>query len=752
MPVYGLTTICSRKLIFCSLLIFVLATLIFGSPISETLANYDQEDTQQDAYRVLLPIVAKSSGEFGLPGAPDPFSSVKINFQTASAAPQPGYLVDDGSVYAARSGHTYGWNADNRLNARERNAPNSPGKQYDTLNHMQKDGAFTWEMAVSNGSYRVRVVAGDPLYYDGSYKIEVEGRLAVNGTPASSNPWVEGVVEVNVTDGRLTVSSASGAVNNKLGFIEISSAAAPAPSPGPIPTQEPPVPGDAREWSQDAHDAQRSGYSPIEPLLPWTLQWTWNGPDSQGGTGGHFYDAPKEARTVTGGSYVYVPAGGSGLYALAKSNGSQAWRITDASFNAAPAYDGNTGYLYAGGANGLLYKINTGDGTVEKTYQAGSPLNKSVLLAGSSAYVVSQNGQLHKVDTNEMSRVWVYSAGSDASTPPSYSASKGLIVYATQDLYVHAVDSNSGSRKWRVKPTVHNAGFPYTYEGYWPVIADVHGVVFVRLNLGMDGLWSGPGSGQMYPTSNAETRAYLQSNPHLKNLFALNLDNGSESFIPAVGFGGVEALQNDKPVLDVGPVPVVRVLPDGKEVAYSHFRSGQGNPPDGRWDSHMGEMVLDGSTIPGLASGDLRFIRFSNSYVHITDEQTPLSMAGNTIFHAHWGASESTRITDRSNARGLSHSDPIASQSNPAVIRRMVSCSNFNASTHWTTCGLTLFDDGRFWSGPGWWLYWNVLDPPTPSRRAYSEGILPRYTYVSGDLVIVEGNGGDLFVLKHSGE
>src|SRR6185503_868308 len=47
--------------------------------------------------------------------------------------------------------------------------------------------------------------------------------------------------------------------------------------------------------------------------------------------------------------------------------------------------------------------------------------------------------------------------------------------------------------------------------------------------------------------------------------------------------------------------------------------------------------------------------------------------------------------------------------------------------------------------------YWNVLDPPTPVRSAYSEGVLPRYTYVSDGMMIVEGNGGDLFVLKHSG-
>jgi hypothetical protein len=62
---------------------------------------------------------------------------------------------------------------------------------------------------------------------------------------------------------------------------------------------------------------------------------------------------------------------------------------------------------------------------------------------------------------------------------------------------------------------------------------------------------------------------------------------------------------------------------------------------------------------------------------------------------------------------------------------------------------LTLYNDGRNWDGPGWWVYWNVLDPPTPDSGAYSDGMRPRYTYVSTGLVIVEGNGGELMVFSH---
>lgn len=503
------------------------------------------------------------------------------------------------------------------------------------------------------------------------------------------------------------------------------------------------------EWAQDAHDAQRSGYSPVEPLESWNLLWTWNGPDANGGTGNHLYNAPREARTVTGGAYIYVPAGSNGLYALRKTDGSVAWRLTLTSFNATPAYDLASGFLYAGGANGSFYKISTATGAVSATYAAGGPLNKSVLLADGFAYVITDSGVLHKVNTSTMAAAWTYAAGSGVATSSAYSALRNIIVFASDDLYVHAVNASNGTRLWRVKPTTHDPSDTFTFEGYWPVIAEQHGLVFVRMNLGMAALWSGPGAGHMYPNTNADTRAYLEANPQWQNLFALRLADGSKAFTPAVGYGGVENRANAVTFLEAGPVPVVKTYPDGSEVVYEFFRSGQGNPPDGRWDSHMGEMVLDNTTIPGLVAGDLRFIRWPNSYTNITDEQTPLTMAGNTLFNAHWGASESTRILDRSTARGLSYADPITSQAHPVLIRRMQTCSSFNATTHWTTCGLTLFQDGRYWSGPGWWQYWNVVDPnPTPNLTS-SSGILPRYTYVSGGLIIAEGNGGELFVFSH---
>jgi hypothetical protein len=532
---------------------------------------------------------------------------------------------------------------------------------------------------------------------------------------------------------------------------------------GPTPTPGPTTPPQAG-WYQDAFNAQRSGSTLEDPKTPWTFAWKWNASNSTGGLSctnndpatGHCYDAPKEARTVSGASKIFVPAGSWGMYALNLSDGKQAWRNQATTFNASPAYDPVINALFVGGADGRLYKFDPNNGSLLGTYSAGSALNKSTLIVTPYIYMVSLDGKLHKVDGRTMNPVWSYASGSTGSTPPAYSDSKKLIIFGTADLNVHAISDGSGTATWKVKPTPNTPGFPNEYTFGWPVIADQAGIVFIRMRLEHNAHY-GPGPSSQFPNTNNEIRSYLVNNPHRQNLFALDLTTGTKKFIPAVGYGSTEDFINNQPYGTTGSMPIVKKYAD-KEVAYIHFRNGSSGT-DYRWDGHMGEMVLDNTTITGLAAGDMRFVQMSsynnyggNAYVFIIDEQAPITLAGNTLFHAHWGGSEAVTITDRSSTLGLNYSTPIKAAKLPVVIRRQAACSNYSFTTHWTTCGLTLFNDGRYWGGPGWFVYWNVEDPPkSPSPSAYSAGFLPRYTYVTNGHVIVGGNGGDIFILKHSG-
>lgn len=525
----------------------------------------------------------------------------------------------------------------------------------------------------------------------------------------------------------------------------------------------------ASEWTQDAGNAARTGYTAEDPLTPWTFAWSWNGPDSSGGASQHFYQQPKayqpwEARTVTGGCCVFAPGSTQGLFAIRKSDGTQVWSYKGAAFHVAPAYDAASGSLFAAGDDGILYKFAGSTGTLLGQYATGSRIHKAVLLTSTTAYVLTVDGKLHAVRTDTMSARWVYTSGSLPQTLAAYSARRDVVIFATADLFVHAVRGSDGGQVWRKKPSVLSPGPHREFEGGWPVIAEDRGVVFVRMMIGSieDVIFSGGMDKGLWPTTLTGIRSRLVNVPETQNLFALDLVTGEKAFIPAVGPGGVED-NGAAPYLRIHNFPVIRPLTDGSEVAYLQWQNGQVKESgyDGRWGSHAGEMLLNNTTIPGYQAGDVRFVQFEQhgSMIRITDEHGPMTMAGNVLFHAHWAASEQARITDRSNAVGASRDNPIKTTWLPPVLRAQTCpCPGGFSKTHFSSSCALQYDhggstcNGRYYGSPGFYSYYGILDPPTPKRDAYSEGILPRYTYVSDGLVIVEGNSGDLLALRHSGQ
>lgn len=150
-----------------------------------------------------------------------PASAVAINFQPAAAPTQAGWTPDTGAVFATRNGLSYGWSVDVTGTARDRNSAASPDQVHDTLVHLQKQGSATWRLQVANGTYQVRLIAGDANHIDSVYRTTVEGVLVLDATPSPSARWHEAEATVTVTDGMLDVASGAGAVNNKLCAIEV---------------------------------------------------------------------------------------------------------------------------------------------------------------------------------------------------------------------------------------------------------------------------------------------------------------------------------------------------------------------------------------------------------------------------------------------------------------------------------------------------------------------------------------------------
>jgi len=524
-------------------------------------------------------------------------------------------------------------------------------------------------------------------------------------------------------------------------------------------------------WHQEAGNAQHTGYAPYDLSGPWQFRWQWNGScnsplgsDCRPGDPqqGWSFEIPARSHPVAGDGCLYLPAGGRGVYAIREANGETAWHNDGITSNVTGAFDPETRALFVAGMDGRLYKLSPTDGSVQGSFQADAALDLAPIVVGGRVYVVSDRGTLYAIDKYSMSQVWAYAGNSRGQTPAAYSARRDVLVFATEDLYVHAVSNTDGHQVWRRKPTPNEPGEPcydggdgrryrkYNYEHGWPVIAEEHGIVFVRLHQPNQDILSAA----YWPTSNDAIRQHLQSNPRLQTLFALRLDDGGTAFIPAVGPGGIDTPElNDGSTL--GPLPVVRSV-GGAEVAYMIWRNGQkceaGDCTDARWDAVMGEMVLDDNSVPGYHAGDLRFIDFkSERDFLISDEMGSLTVSGDTIFHAHWLALYSYRMTDRSASRGDSYGNPISTERRPPIVNRGSSEPDWvtyspGPNHHADGTIIQAHREGRTFQD-AFWVFFNALDPPYAGGNTYGDGYKGRYAIIHDGTIYYQTNGGSIFAV-----
>ncbi len=496
-------------------------------------------------------------------------------------------------------------------------------------------------------------------------------------------------------------------------------------------------PAASLEWSQHAHDAMRTSYTEQVVPIPWRWKWAWNGPTAQGNLAEGKFRLPRNSQPVTGGGRVYIAAGSNGVFALNNANGIPIWNRADiGTINSTPAYDPETDALLVVSANGRLYRLNAANGQTLHQFNTGasSSLPLPPAVYGESVYF-SMGSRLFALYKDSLTERWQYEAGSPLDTPPALSPHAATAVVVSRDLYVHAVNSADGSRRWRLKPTPRQPGDPGGNSNLaeaargWPVVAEEHGLVLVRYRLDWQTLWNwNPNNLQ----TNAQMRQFLQANPSQEVLYALRLSDGGKAFIVNVGNGGF----GDGDYLPMGPLPVVKRFADGKEVAYVVMRGGPcaQNPCDSRWDSHLGELLLDDSTVSGFSAGQVRYMR--NSFFP-TDEQAFLSMAGDQIFAAHWEAGIAHQINDRSPSRGASSTNPILTSDLPhiATSQDVDVCNSGFQSSHYCAGGL---QNTRRWS-PGFYIYWQqgaVYDAYWSEYAAWVVGNGTIY-YVSTDGSVV---------------
>lgn len=538
----------------------------------------------------------------------------------------------------------------------------------------------------------------------------------------------------------------------------VASTPTPTPSvtatPNPTPTASTPT-TISNEWHQHAFNAQRTSFTPDEVPTPWRWKWAWNGPNSTGGIstskinypGGQYQEGglgsnaglPRGVQPVTGASRVYVAGGSRGVFALNIDNGNQLWNQTNVgTANSTVAYDPATQAVFVLSTNGRVYKLQANNGTILAQYDLGSTSTLSLPPAlYNDRLFVTSGTKVAALSTTNLQPVWQYTTNSTIETPPGYSAVTDKIVFATQDLYVLAINNSNGSLSWRVKPTVNTyQANQIEYKYGWPVISDANGLVLIKIRLPWDTLFSW----NPWATTNQEIRSYLTNNPDEQALFALRLSDGTSPFIMNVGHGGF----GDGGYQPMGPQPVIKQLPGGQEVVYTIGRGD--NQYDGRWDSKFVEIPLNNSTVPGYSGGEVRFIQYN--HIVLTDEQPFVSMAGNHLFGGHWMAGYALNITDRSNSLG-SYSNRIKATDLPHIT---TSASNCGFSTsHYCANGLVQDSDPRTYPA-GFYIYYNQGPVYDRYWSEYSTWLVSDNTifFRSADGAIVALESGSPIAARHT--
>jgi hypothetical protein len=471
------------------------------------------------------------------------------------------------------------------------------------------------------------------------------------------------------------------------------------------------------EWTQYAHDAQRTNYTDQVVTAPWRIAWTWNGPTANGGIGKVTTtgDIPQNVQPVTGGGRVYVAAGVDGVFALDNSNGSfttgLGWKKSPGgNINSTVAYDAATNAVFVVSDNGTLYKLDAATGNTIGQFASTSGAHSFALPPAviSDRVFFAMGTAVYAIDKNTMAQMWKYDTGVEIQTPPSYSPSRNLVLVGGYDLYIYAVNNASGGMVWKSKPTNRISGDPSGTDAgtennkaeiKWGhiALAEQHGLALVRYRLDYSALRLPFGDNASFPSTNEALQLGLANSANAtidyRDVFAINLDNGASPFFGNVVHSG----WGDGGRLPMGSMPIVKSA-NGIEVAYVMFRGGQNPNSYNRfdYDGHFGEMVLDSTTVSGLLPGYVRWIQYGqygwtspNSVAsnQPRDEEPFVTMAGNYLLGVHWSMGMTLQITDRSAAYG-SFANPIRSTAIPSFVVSTNSANgvaSFNASHYQAT-------------------------------------------------------------------
>ena len=490
-------------------------------------------------------------------------------------------------------------------------------------------------------------------------------------------------------------------------------------------------------WEQLGGNPQHTGYVDGEFPTSWRVKWIWNGPteNGDGKPAENHLTIPKAVQPVMGDGKMFLGHSDGVMRAVDLETGKQVWASMSlgAPIVNTAAFDLETKSVYAATSNGRFWRLNATDGKVIRSNRPGGEIWMAPLLVGNVVFIGTTSGLFYAFDKVTLQQAFPpYESGAALVATPAFSSTHGgVIILLAEDKSVHCLQAHGLSRRWRtyvngdVDPK-RGTVFADTY----PVISEKNDVVIIRSYLDWGKMWFPDGGA---PESVEEIRSLLIENPEYQSLFVISLDKGQPRFVAPV-MGG--AIGNGGDFEAPPPQVVVKRLASGEEVTYLLWRTRQAclSACDSREDTTLGEMDLQ--------TGNIRFVQDykNNGAMRLpTDEQSPISMVGDILFHAHWMLLGAVRITDRSVELGGNYTNPIRTKEMPPVLNTLAAGTCSDQDDHFCARGMDNPCDG-FTVDPGFYVYSDstcVYDRfwSTPVRSAVFDGGLIIWKTVDGAVI-----------------
>ncbi|MCK6470111.1 MAG: tandem-95 repeat protein [Planctomycetes bacterium] len=140
-----------------------------------------------------------------------------VNFQAATSAVPPGYLMDAGGMFD--TGRKYGWDINLTGNAKTYERETDP--RVDSA--VSSQALATWKTSLPNGSYYVSLGIGSTVAAYDQDRAAVQGQWVLDRAPKGFTPALTllGNVPASVADGELRVTIGGGTFPTRLDYLEI---------------------------------------------------------------------------------------------------------------------------------------------------------------------------------------------------------------------------------------------------------------------------------------------------------------------------------------------------------------------------------------------------------------------------------------------------------------------------------------------------------------------------------------------------